>query len=655
MPSYYWDPYNIPTKRKRSSSNLKAIAILVIILLTSATGVLMVLSNVVPPTPTVGRVRVAVIDSGIDTTYVPGSYLVAQKSFIFPEYGYESTDATTTDSRPDGTPHGSLVARTVIGSSMHVVIINAKVIASDGGATSAGLVAAIRWAIEQNASVINLSLGSSPSYADPLAETVEYATSHGAVVVAAAGNSGDGGVAGTSISSPSVYEQAICVGALDEDDEIASYSSMGPTAERTMKPDIVAPGYAETTSAIYYGTSFASPRVAAAAADIIYRCQLKGITPTPGLVKTVLMKTAKSSNAPQYLEGAGALDKDAALNFIDALDSTEETPLVTYVHPHDLPVSYERLFYGDNYTFNLQIFNSRETTYSVSVQSETSGVFFIRSRITVNQSGTVPFHIHIPRTGPSQFQATINFTADDSWDSLTINFSCSQPRAHVAFDTSHSLWSIDTIYGQFRELYRTLVGTGISVTELWHPDNISLATLSMYDAVLILDPCTWEINETDPLNPVLISAKYRPDEIQAYQEYFEAGGGVFVAGLDNDSIDVASLNELLAWSGFSFNYTRTPNRNEPVSVIAIETHPSTAGVASFDFLGTTITVPQNGTVLATYHLRPVLGCMESTGGGRIVVAGTNFFIDNWGISGEYNSVDDSTLALQLISWTAGLI
>ncbi|MHA1653045.1 MAG: S8 family peptidase [Candidatus Thorarchaeota archaeon] len=655
MPRNYWDPYNIPTERKRSSSSLKLIALLIIILLTSATGLLMILGDLSPPTPTVGRVRVAVVDSGIDTTYVPGSYIVAEKSFILPQYGYDTTDTMTGDSHPEGTPHGSLVARTLVDASMRVSIINAKVISSDGGATSAGLVAAIKWAVEQNASVINLSLGSSPSYADPLGEAVEYAISHGVVVVAAAGNSGDGGLAGTSISSPSVYTEAICVGAMDEDNRIASYTSMGPTAERTMKPDLVAPGYAETSSAIYYGTSFASPRVAAAAADVIYQCHLRDIESTPGLVKTVLMKTAKSCGEAQFLQGAGAPDVDAAVGMIKSLEASPgETPLVTYVHPHSLPVTFERLFYGDNYTFNLQVFNSRMTTYSVTIETGTPNVFSIRSRVTINQTGIVPVHVHVPNSGPSQFHATINFTANGSWDALTIQFSCTEARAHVAFDTSHSLWSIDTVYGQFRELYRVLVQHSISVTELWQPNNITTDTLEMYDAVLVLDPCAWEIDETDPLNPVLISAKYSTQEIQAYRTYFESGGGIFVAGLDNDSIDVSSANELLAWSGFSFNYTRTPNRSKPVMVVDIATHPATAGVATFDFLGATITVPQNGTVLATYRLYPVLGCMEGAHGGRIVVAGTNFFIDNWGISREYNSFDDATLALQLISWAAAL-
>jgi serine protease AprX len=89
---------------------------------------------------------------------------------------------------------------------------------------------------------------------DPLCQAVERAWRAGIVVVVAAGNDGRNNSAGTqgyaTITSPGNSPYAITVGAMKTmdtvlrvDDEIASYSSKGPTAiDHIVKPDLVAPG-----------------------------------------------------------------------------------------------------------------------------------------------------------------------------------------------------------------------------------------------------------------------------------------------------------------------------------------------------------------------------------------------------------------------------
>src|SRR5262249_48800588 len=108
-----------------------------------------------------------------------------------------------------------------------------------------------------NIRVINLSLGHLPteSYTqDPLCRAVEAAWRAGIVVVVAAGNEGANNSAGTqgyaTIGSPANDPYVITVGAGNthstpdrRDDEMAYYSSKGPTAiDHVLKPDLVAPG-----------------------------------------------------------------------------------------------------------------------------------------------------------------------------------------------------------------------------------------------------------------------------------------------------------------------------------------------------------------------------------------------------------------------------
>ena len=79
-----------------------------------------------------------------------------------------------------------------------------------------------------------------------MVQIVEEACAAGIVVCVAAGNEGP---ESSTIASPGISDEVITVGALDDrdtidrsDDEIASFSSRGPTIYGITKPDIVAPG-----------------------------------------------------------------------------------------------------------------------------------------------------------------------------------------------------------------------------------------------------------------------------------------------------------------------------------------------------------------------------------------------------------------------------
>ena len=199
MDDYYWRQ---PPKGDRSSGT-KIIAVIIILMIVISSG-LVFLIQVMPwgggPST---KVRVAVLDSGIDIDLGLQGRIVEEKSFIEPQYGYDEADPTTTDSRPEDVPHGTLVAA-LVAETPNTQIVNGKVLGWNGTATSVGLAASIYWAVEQNCSVITMSLGSSPVLGDPLDEAIEWAFAKGVVVVSSAGNEGDSGIAGNSISSPSV-------------------------------------------------------------------------------------------------------------------------------------------------------------------------------------------------------------------------------------------------------------------------------------------------------------------------------------------------------------------------------------------------------------------------------------------------------------------
>lgn len=217
--------------------------------------------------------RVAIIDTGIDATQpdLAGKVVTA-------------ANFTASDSTSDLSGHGTHVAGIVAagfdnatgiaGMAPSAQLMDVKVLAVDANGTTAGDCAdvadGIVWAVNHAANVLNLSLGS-PSPCQAMALAIDYASSHGALVVAAAGNEGT-----TRPFYPAAYENVISVGASDTRDEPASFSNRGASWVDVTAPGVgivsTLPTYANATGALDYGymsgTSMAAPIVSGIAALI---------------------------------------------------------------------------------------------------------------------------------------------------------------------------------------------------------------------------------------------------------------------------------------------------------------------------------------------------------------------------------------------------
>jgi len=141
-------------------------------------------------------------------------------------------------------------------------VINGKESGRTVSATTFG--AAIRWAVDHDADVLNLSV---VLYEDSPAvrSAIEYALAKDVVVVAAVGNSQE---RGNPRPYPAAYDGVLGVGAIGPDGLRQSYSQVGPFV------DVMAPGGQVLVAApgsgygVESGTSYATPYVAATAALI---------------------------------------------------------------------------------------------------------------------------------------------------------------------------------------------------------------------------------------------------------------------------------------------------------------------------------------------------------------------------------------------------
>jgi hypothetical protein len=625
------------------------------------------------------KVRVCIIDSGINKDYSLLSRVVLEKSFINTSYGYSVNLNSTEDSLPLYSPHGTYVAKIIARDAPDAAIVNAKVVTKNNTATVESIVAAIYWAVEEaECDVINLSIGTYPFVQGTLREAVEWAYENGVTVVAAAGNNGQGGIKGTSVESPAVYPEVIAVGAINERGDPYDFTARGPLRNRTAKPDIVAHGFYSTNGAAgVFGTSFAAPEVASAAVNIIKYCEENEWSWTPGMIKAVLIASASYLSSESWEVGAGLLNPEEAMEYITNVNKRNGLPLIAALTPRTGPYSFERWFANSSTIITHSVFCSGNASFTVTYSGTAAGWVHGPRSIRVNQTGSFQFSIDI-QTAEMHEGLTLIVTLSSSgygYLQAQMTFNAASPLARIAFDFSHSPWLMDSIYGQFRELYSLLTSAGIAIEELRFESEITTENLGRYDAIFILDPCAWGYSYEDGRVQSTSACTYSQAEKDAYLAYWESGGSILVAGMGNRSLNLNSTNELLLLFGFHLNYDRIPGITIEVNGVSstllvtdLMNHTTTEGVESFDFVGCSVNFTGNGYPLAQVEAtflddedavqtenRTVMVALEGFDNARMIVSGTNFMFDNWGVEGRYQSDDNDRFILQMAYWLIGLI
>jgi hypothetical protein len=304
-----------------------------------------------PQLPSLATVRVAVLDSGIDADHPElVKQIAAGASFVQSSW------------QVDTNGHGTFVAgeiaaaannsQGIAGIGLSAELLIAKIVRTDGTISPDAEAAAIRWAVDRGAQVINMSFGGvrHPGRADDTysrleAAAVQYAVSNGVLVVAAVGN-GDSapqepwGFAGYPAALPHV----LGVSSVARDGSVPSFSNRDriyndiaapgegvfstlPRALTSLaRPGCALQGYSDCGPLEFRrgeGTSFSAPQAAGAAAILF------GTDPQlrSDQVSAVLTRSAtdaqpetgctRCSSGRDLLTGWGMLDVTSAARTLD--------------------------------------------------------------------------------------------------------------------------------------------------------------------------------------------------------------------------------------------------------------------------------------------------------------------------------------------------
>lgn len=277
-------------------------------------------------------VIVAVLDTGVGYENHNKFHLLPDLKgieFVKP-YDFVSNSKHANDDHGHGSHVTGTIAQVtnngigVAGVARNVRIMPLKVLSGSGSGSVGGIADAIRYAADNGAKVINMSLGGAfPSKV--LKKAVQYAHDKGVTVVCAAGNESRG-----KVGYPAAYPGAVAVSATQFDESITFYSNTGKDI------DIAAPGgntrvdqngdgqpdgVLQNTIALgdptkndyyaYMGTSMASPHAAGVAALVVG----EGIT-DPKMVEKVMKDSARRPQGQTYSTdkyGAGIVDAPAAV------------------------------------------------------------------------------------------------------------------------------------------------------------------------------------------------------------------------------------------------------------------------------------------------------------------------------------------------------
>jgi Subtilase family./S-layer homology domain. len=361
----------------------------------------------------------------------------------------------------DGGSHGTHVAGiaagngTLKGVAPGAKIMALKVLGSNVGGATSSIMAAMEYAAEHGADVINMSLGATADINDGNSPDSllanELTKEYGVVFAISAGNEGPGI---NTIGSPGDSTMAVTSGAYINKDTWEEYgdnsvpegteglwwfSSIGPREDGMIKPTVVTPGSAVSSVPewdvwsgseyrgpydLYQGTSMASPQTAGLVALLNGAARKEGLIDEGEHLDPVLVQQALKYSA-RKLDGYNAAEQGGGLaQVVDAYEYIKEHISDTTID--DLTITtdcIERIpethgIYVRNEPlqnkYKVSITNNGDTTASINISEEADWISLSKRVINVVPGQTGSFTVYIDKNKLSKGFNSEIITLDDS-------------------------------------------------------------------------------------------------------------------------------------------------------------------------------------------------------------------------------------------------
>ncbi len=263
--------------------------------------------------------------------------VLAEYDFVF----HDSVTANQAGDAKDQDFHGTLIFSVIggydrgeiIGPAYNASYILAKTedVRSESHIEEDNYAAALEWMESMGVDITTSSLGYdifddttySYTYSDMNGKTTivtraaELAFSRGVVTITSAGNEGQ--TSWHYIDAPADGFNTIAVGAVDINDNIAGFSSRGPTADGRIKPDIVADGVSVYGASVYGFSSYTFESGTSLSAPIAAGCAALLLSAYPYLkntqVRSILLESSNNSDDPNNDIGYGLVSAASAISF----------------------------------------------------------------------------------------------------------------------------------------------------------------------------------------------------------------------------------------------------------------------------------------------------------------------------------------------------
>jgi len=361
--------------------------------------------------------------------------------------------------------------------------------------------AGAEWADSLGADIISSSLGYRYAFDPPdtdypydnmngdstiVTQAADLAVYNGITVLTAMGNSG--GFGAGSLIAPADGDSVISVGAVDSFDVITGFSSLGPTFDGRIKPEICARGQdvlcaltADMNDFTFSnGTSLSTPLSAGAAAILL------SVHPnwTPMMVREALMMTATRPNAPGNTYGWGIIDVGKALYYHPAGDIViDHEPLVYFPGELTDQIISAEISGGngiDPSAVNLFWRSDDSQPFTRTSMTTTDNVNF-EGIIPGQNNGTV--HYYISADDNSGLNAVYPFAAPEKYFSVEVNSTLFID----SFENGRYYWKTSGTGGEWAITAEDAATGNISITDSparYYNNNVELILTSNFSIPL---------------------------------------------------------------------------------------------------------------------------------------------------------------------------